>query len=63
MDRQNLIRDMKRYCKGASFITKAQFKDYVGFSRATADRKLRGLEKVDGKYYFIPDVVKKMLGQ
>ena len=61
MDQQTLRRSMERHVNGASFITASQFQKYMGISRSTAERKLRSLEKVDGKYYFIPDVVAKMM--
>ncbi len=57
MERQQVIRDMKSHCKGASFITQKEFAEFMGCSLSTAKRKLKGLDKVDRKYYFIRDVV------
>jgi len=61
MERRAVRQSMERYVGGASFITGEQFMGYFGVSRSTAQRKLRGLERIDGKYYFIPDVVDELL--
>lgn len=63
MDRQSLRRCMEQCANGASFITGEQFMRFLGVSRSTAQRKLRSLERIDGKYYFIPDVVDEMMRQ
>lgn len=60
MERQQMIRDMKAHCGGASFITQKEFAGFLGCSHSTAKRKLKGLDRVDGKYYFIRDVVQMM---
>ena len=61
MNRLELQRSLERFTGGASFVTVAQFQKYMGVSRSTAQRKLKSLERVDGKYYFIPDVVAEMM--
>lgn len=61
MDRRSVRIRMERYVNGASFITSGQLMGFLNVSRSTAQRKLRGLESLDGKYYFIPDVVEKLL--
>lgn len=57
MERQQMVRDMRSYCNGAAFITQKEFAGFMGVSLSTAKRKLRGLEKIDKKYYYIRDVV------
>ena len=63
MDRQQIIRDMQAHCRGASFITQKEFAGFLGCSLSTAKRKLKDLEKVDKKYYYIRDVVQSMLSE
>lgn len=63
MDRCEVRQSMEKFVNGASFITNEQFMGFMGISRSTAQRKLRGFERVDGKYYFIPDVVEELLRQ
>lgn len=56
MDKQTLIRDMKQTCK-SSFITRKGLAEYMGIKDPkNIDKYLFGLERVNGKYYFIPDV-------
>lgn len=56
MDKQTLIRDMKQACK-SSFITRNGLAQYMGIKNPqNVDQYLYGLERVNGKYYFIPDV-------
>ena len=61
MDARTLKRSIAQHVGGAEFITQAQLAAYMGVSRDTARRKLRGLKGVDGKYYFIPEVVNTLL--
>ncbi len=61
MERQQMVREMKSHCNGASFITQKEFASFMGVSLSTAKRKLNGLERVDRKYYFIRDVVVQVL--
>lgn len=56
MNRSDLIRDMKSYC-GGSFITRQKLAQYIGMKDPHGvDRFLYGLERIDGRHYFIPDV-------
>lgn len=60
MDRAELIRDMKQFSK-SSFITKRKLADYMNISDTQYVQKyVADLERVDGKYYFIPDVATVM---
>lgn len=61
MEKRAIKRSMEEYTGGASFITGEQFMGFMGVSRSTAQRKLRGLDRIDGKYYFIPDVVDELV--
>ena len=60
MEKKEVRRSMERYVNGASFITSEEFKGFLNVSRSTAQRKLAGLERIDGKYYYIPDVVEML---
>ena len=56
MDKQSLIRDMKS-AFGSAFITRQQLSQYMGIKNPkNVDQYSKGLEKVNGKFYFIPDV-------
>ena len=60
MERQDLIRDMKSYVQG-SFFTRQKLANYMNIKNPqNVDKYLKGLEKVDGKYYFIPDLATKL---
>lgn len=60
MDRAELIRDMKQFSK-SSFITKKKLADYMDISDPQYVQKyVADLERVDNKYYFIPDVASVM---
>lgn len=61
MNKKEIVRSMMAHCGGAAFITKRQYQTYMGISRTTAERQLTGLERVNGKYYFIRDVAAKLL--
>lgn len=56
MDKRELVRDMKQYC-GGGFIKRQQLANYMGIKDPhNVDKYLHGLERVEGKYYFISDV-------
>jgi hypothetical protein len=59
MTKQEIQKDMRAYV-GGGFITRTQFAAYMGMKdpRKAKEKFLDGLERVDGKYYFIPDVAK-----
>lgn len=57
---QELIRDMRRHTGGAGMITVAEFAAFMAQTNHDRVKKkyLIGLEAVDGKYYYIPDVAR-----
>ncbi len=61
MDKKTLQRHLEQHANGASFVTQKQVADFLGVSRDTARRKLRPLQSVDGKYYFVPEVVQEIM--
>lgn len=61
MDARTLEKSLTRYAKGAAFVTQKQVAGFMGVSRDTARRQLRGLESIGGKYYFIPEVISALL--
>lgn len=63
MKRSDLISDMKQYVGGGGFITRQGLANYLGIKDPhSIDRHLNGLERVNRKYYFIPDVVDALRG-
>ena len=60
MDKRELVRDMKTYT-GSSFITKEQLRKYIGVSNNRyIDKYLKDVERLSGKYYFIPEVAGRL---
>ncbi len=60
MNKQELVKDLKNYA-GSSFLTRQNFAKYMGIKNPqNIDKYLRGLERVDGKYYFIPDIAEAL---
>lgn len=52
MTKSELTQDMRRYCGGGSFITRAELQRYMGYScPKRIDRYLRGLERIGTRYY------------
>ena len=63
MEKRAVIEDMKSFA-GASFITKKKFAEYMGLGDPKHTvRWLKGLDRVDGKYYFIPDIAEVLIGR
>ena len=62
MTKQDIVRDMKAFNGGSSFINVSDFCRYMGLgSREKAKAKyLAGLERIDGAGYFIPDVSQRV---
>ncbi len=58
MNKQELIREIKKSAESEGFITASQFARFIGVSNVSQCKYkyLSGLDKVDDKYYFIPDV-------
>lgn len=63
MVKSELVRDMKSYTGGASFISVTELTKYLGQSNQTRikNRYLSGLKSVAGKKYYIPEVAEKVL--
>lgn len=64
MNRQEMIRDMKR--EVGSFPNISQIAKYMGWSRDKVRVMVAGLEYIEGgksKQYFVNDVVGKLLQQ
>lgn len=61
MNKADLIKDI-RGSTGSGFITRIGLARYMGASSPkSVDRYLVDLERVDGKYYFIPDVAESII--
>ena len=60
MNKKDVIAEMKKETKGAIFITQAVLAKCMNMQSRRAKRYLVGLESVDGKYYFIPDVAEAL---
>lgn len=61
MSRNELIRSMERYCNGASFISKQQLKDFMGYKSVNSVTPyLYGIKSINRRYY-IPDVVDRIM--
>ena len=63
MKRSDLIADMRRFVGGGGFITRKSLADYLGYKDPhCVDKYLIGLDKVGGRYFFIPDVATVLKG-
>lgn len=63
MNKQEIVRKMEQVSKTQGFITASQFARFMGRTNVSKckDKYLSGLERIDGKYYFIPDVAKVLM--
>ena len=63
MNKQEIVRTF-RSITGAVFITRKQLADLMGMKDPHGvDRYLKGLERIDNKYYFIPDVAEVLISR
>lgn len=64
MERQDMIRRFRQEMNGSYFINRKELANLMGRRNPhQVDWILSGLERVsDGKLYYIPDVVGKILG-
>ena len=63
MKKTELINDLKQYT-GGGVITRKQLAGYMSKKDPHGvDRYLFGLQRIDGKYYFIPDVADSLIGR
>lgn len=62
MELRDIKRELSSAAGGAGMITKSQLLRYMGRSihSRSANSYLEGLEAVDGKYFFISDVAKRL---
>ncbi len=65
MNKQEIVRKFEQATGGQSFITASQFARLMGCSNVDKckNKFLSGLERIDGKYYFIPDVAAVLLSR
>jgi len=61
MMKKDLVYRMEKFVNGSSFMTLSDYASFMNFSISSAQRRLYGLERVDGKYYFIPDIAEMMI--
>lgn len=62
MTKKELVADMKQTVGGGGFITLSGIANYIGVkSHHSVDKYVIGLDRINGKYYFIPDVADSML--
>lgn len=63
MTKKELVADMRRFVgSDGGLITRSGIQQYVGVkSHHSVDKYVHGLERINGKYYFIPDVAESML--
>ena len=65
MTKQEVIRKLEQTSKTQGFITASQFAQFMGRTNISKckDKYLSGLDRVDGKYYFIPDVAAVLMSR
>lgn len=63
MNKRELEADMRRFVgNDGGFITISGIANYIGVkSHHSVDKYVNGLERINGKYYFIPDVADQMM--
>ena len=63
MVKSDLVRDMKSFTHGASFISVTELTKYLGQRNITRvkTKYLTELQPVAGKKYFIPEVAEKVM--
>ena len=60
MTKKELVADMKQFC-GGSFITTTGLQRYLGVkSHHTVKKYTDGLDCIEGKFFFIPDIAEAM---
>ena len=62
MNKNSLKNEMVSFVGGGSFIKKVQLAHFMGFKDPNScNRYLAGLESVSRGYFFIPDVVERLI--
>ncbi len=65
MTKQEIIRSMQKASTTQGFITASQFARYMGRTNISKckERYLTGLDRIDNKYYFIPEVAAVLMSR
>ena len=65
MDKQTVIREMKSFANGSSYISATRLAKHLGKSKEFAYNLVNGLDKIPGEEsgtkYFIPDVAQRIM--
>ena len=63
MTKPEIIQGLQKTAEAEGFITATQFARYMGWTNISKcrDKYLADLERVDEKYYFLPDVAKVLM--
>lgn len=65
MEKQTMVRDMKAFVGGSSFITATRLAKFLGKEKEYAYRLVKDLDYIPGEIkgtkYFIPDVVQRIM--
>jgi len=58
MNKQDIVRRLEKVTEKQGFITAAQFARFMGRTNVSKCKAkyLDGLDRIDGKYYFVPEV-------
>ena len=65
MKKQEIIQGLPKTAKAEGFITATKFAQYMGCTNISKcrDKYLADLERVEEKYYFIPDVAEVLMSR
>lgn len=62
MERRDITNALKTGADGAMFITRIQVAQVLGYKDPhNVDRFLKGLERIAGNRYYIPDVAERII--
>jgi hypothetical protein len=62
MNKNSLKTEMVRFVGGSSFIKKIQLAQFLGFKDPNSVNKyVAGLESISRGYFFIPDIVDRLI--
>lgn len=65
MDKQTVVREMKSFVDGSSYISVVRLAKHLGKSKEFVYTLVRGLDKIPGETsgtkYFIPDVAQRIM--
>ena len=65
MKKSEVVQSLQKAAKSDGFITATRFAQFMGCTNISKckDKYLSNLEKVEGKYYFIPDVAEALMSR